>query len=393
MNPIKTLFLIGTLDPAPAVPGRTAGGAERLTRDICLSIDKNRISPVVLTQFSPGAVGAELDGAGIPWFVREKKSRIPFAYWAFLRKLIMREKIDAVISMNQGPNLHNVIVTPTIRGVGCVMSVAGVSLPNRIYQTEGRLSKRAHILIFPSEYSKKSNSSRYSITEEHKRVIPNGCNTSQFGYVPFERRIETRKRLELPEDSFILYTPSRIHYKKGQDVMAEAMSMIPDALLSRKVLWLNTGLVQDEEVASRMRHFAAKVPAHINFSPPVSNSADYIAAADAVAIPSRDESFSLVALEAASVGRVFLGTDCGEIPAIAKGTGSIVVAKNSAKSLSEGILRLLSIPGEELAMLGENAAKFVREHYSIESAAEKYADVIEEAVAIAGRRKGSDARI
>lgn len=350
-----------------------------MTRELCLNIDRNRISPVVLTQHHPGQVAAELKEADIPWHIRRKKSKIPFKYWAFLRQFILREKIDAVISMNQGPNLHNVIVTPTIPGVACLMRVAGVSLPNRVYHTEGRLSKRANILIFPSDYSAQSNAGKYSIPGERIRVIPNGCNTGRFKYVPYSERRNVRKKIGLPQDAFILYTPSRVHYKKGQDIMAEAMARIPDALREKNVIWINSGLVQDSEVASRTEMFAGSIPDHIKMLPPVSNSAEYIAASDAVAIPSRDESFSLVALEAAACGRIFAGTDCGAIPAVAEGTGSVVVKKNCATSLAKGILKLISFTPSELQAVGERAAKFIREKYSINACAGKYADAIEEA--------------
>ncbi len=350
-----------------------------MTRELCLNIDRNRISPVVLTQFHPGEVAAELKSAGIPWHVRRKKTKIPFLYWDFLRRFILREKIDAVISMNQGPNLHNVIVTPTIPGVGCVMRVAGVNLPSRIYNTEGRQSRRANILIFPSEYSAESNGGKYSIPAERIRVIPNGCNTDRFKYVPYSERHAVRHKIGLPKDAFILYTPSRVHYKKGQDIMAEAMAKIPGALKDKNVIWINSGLVQDAEVANRAEVFASSIPDHIKMLPPVANSAEYIAASDAVAIPSRDESFSLVALESAACGRIFAGTECGAIPAVAEGTGSIVVRKNCAKSLAEGLLKLLSLPPDALKSAGHRAAKFIREKYSINACAAKYADAIEEA--------------
>ncbi len=317
MTPIRTLFLISSIDPAPPEGGKTAGGAERLTRDVCLNIDRSRIEPVLLLHYPPSGVGPELSSAGIEWHVAHRHAHNPFPFWMKLKTLIRREKIRAVVSMNQGPNFDNLAVTPFVRGTGCVISVSGVHMPERIYRTEGKISGRAHILVFPSEYSRENNAPRYAIADRRIRVIPNGCDTKRFSYAPYAQRKGNRRRLGLPEDAFILYTPSRIHRKKGQDVMAEAMTIIGEYLHQKNAVWVNTGLTQHADIFEKLSAFSSLIPGRIITLPPVSNAAEYMAAADAVAIPSRDESFSLVALEASSCGRIFVGTNCGAIPEIA----------------------------------------------------------------------------
>ncbi len=144
MTPIRTLFLISSIDPAPPEGGKTAGGAERLTRDVCLNIDRSRIEPVLLLHYPPSGVGPELSSAGIEWHVAHRHAHNPFPFWMKLKTLIRREKIRAVVSMNQGPNFDNLAVTPFVRGTGCVISVSGVHMPERIYRTEGKISGREH---------------------------------------------------------------------------------------------------------------------------------------------------------------------------------------------------------------------------------------------------------
>jgi D-inositol-3-phosphate glycosyltransferase len=74
----------------------------------------------------------------------------------------------------------------------------------------------------------------------------------------------------------------------------------------------------------------------------------YYAACDALVIPSRYESFGIVALEAAACGRPVIATQVGGLPyAVSPGKTSLMVLENDPTSLVHAIRRILT--DEELA--------------------------------------------
>jgi glycosyltransferase involved in cell wall biosynthesis len=376
-EPLRTLLVVPSIDPLGTL---SAGGAERMTRNLCLAFERSRITPLLLTYVPHEGLAAELEAAGVRSFVLAKRARLDLRLLWRLRRLILGERIDAVLSMYQTVNLYNLLATPTVRGVACLIRVARVGLPRRILQTEGRLSHRADFLLFNSQAAARALEGKYSIPSERYRIIANGCDSQRFAFVPHKLRAEYRNALDLPADAFVLYTPNRIHANKGQDLLANALAGIPELLAQRNVVWVNTGVEQDKELARAIRATCAPLGDRVRLLPPTDEPEAWIAASDAVVIPSRTESFPNALLEAASVGRPSLVTACGAARQVAPELDALLVDPDSIEALTDGLRALLDLPAAELAARGASAAEVVRGRYSVATAASRYADVIEEAV-------------
>jgi len=135
-------------------------------------------------------------------------------------------------------------------------------------------------------------------------------------FAPGERS-GARNALGLPLDTPVLLFVGRIQPLKGPDVAVRALAQLgrPDAILlvvggasgtegnaeERKL----RQLVQELGLAAQVR-FVAPQPHHI--------LSTYYRAADAVVVPSRSESFGLVALEASACG----------VPVVASGVGGLL---------------------------------------------------------------------
>jgi D-inositol-3-phosphate glycosyltransferase len=126
-----------------------------------------------------------------------------------------------------------------------------------------------------------------------------------------------RRALDLPIGSPVLLFVGRIQPLKGPDVAVRALAELrrPDALLlivggasglegDHEVDRLQT-LIDDLGIADQVR-FVAPQPHHI--------LSTYYRAADVVVVPSRSESFGLVALEASACG----------VPVVASGVGGLL---------------------------------------------------------------------
>lgn len=126
-----------------------------------------------------------------------------------------------------------------------------------------------------------------------------------------------RRALELPEDVPVLLFVGRIQPLKGPDVAVQALAALgrPDALL------LVVGGASGPEGEAEMAHLhrlaaGLGVSGQVRFAPPQPHHilSTYYRAADAVVVPSRSESFGLVALEASACG----------VPVVASGVGGLL---------------------------------------------------------------------
>ena len=135
-------------------------------------------------------------------------------------------------------------------------------------------------------------------------------------FAPGDRR-GARKALDLPYDAPVLLFVGRIQPLKSPDIAVRALAELqrPDALLL--VVGGASGAEGDHEVT----HLRALVHElglgdQVRFVPPQPHHilSSYYRAADVVVVPSRSESFGLVALEAAACG----------VPVVAAGVGGLL---------------------------------------------------------------------
>jgi D-inositol-3-phosphate glycosyltransferase len=135
-------------------------------------------------------------------------------------------------------------------------------------------------------------------------------------FAPGDRR-GARRALDLPHDAPVLLFVGRIQPLKGPDVAIRALAEMakPDALLL--VVGGASGTEGDAEMAALQRLIdELDVRRQVRFVPPQPHHilSTYYRAADAVLVPSRSESFGLVALEASACG----------IPVVASAVGGLL---------------------------------------------------------------------
>lgn len=380
--PLKTLVFVPSVDQTGEIG---AGGAERMARNLCLAFDRSRIIPSLLTLKDAGAVGEELRSYGVHTHLLRKKGKIDGGFWQAFRELIETGEFDAVLSMLQGANFHNLVVTPRSGRAACVIRIARVNVPWKIAAIEGPLSKRADLLIVNASETARKISGKYWIPKSRVAVIPNGCDEERFKYVSPELRREYRLKLGLPEDGFLVYSASRIHADKGLDIFAEALSSLP-AEFRREIVWVNTGSVQSEGLKEKIESITKSAGVSASLLPPVPSTENFIAASDAVVIPSRTEAFPNVLIEAGCIGRRVIATRTGEVPKVAGEIGGVSLCEPKAQDLAKAVRELCesrtSFGGAESKKISENTTG----RYGIKAVAKIYAEAIERACAKKARR-------
>jgi D-inositol-3-phosphate glycosyltransferase len=202
----------------------------------------------------------------------------------------------------------------------------------------------------------------YRADPEHVRIVPPGVDHELFAP---RSRAEARERLHLAGLRLALYV-GRLQPHKGPDVavrtMAEAVARDPDAArdLVLAIVGGPSGSTQGAELARILELAGALgVSERVMLFPPQPQPwlADFYAAADVVLVPSRSESFGLVALEAQAVGTPVIAAAVGGLRyVVADGRTGYLVEGHDPADHARRLLELLRDPSLA-AELGREAAR------------------------------------
>ncbi|OYT70374.1 MAG: hypothetical protein CFK52_11200 [Chloracidobacterium sp. CP2_5A] len=141
-------------------------------------------------------------------------------------------------------------------------------------------------------------------------VIPNWVDAERFRLPPGVDRQSCRQRFGLPEGAFVVGCLNRLEANKGQATLLSALEAA-QGLAPRLHLALAGSADTDYLDKLRRQADAAGLTAQVSFLGFVEDAPGFLAACDAVAIPSLDEAFSLGALEAWAAGAPVAVSDAG----------------------------------------------------------------------------------
>ncbi|MFI8826838.1 D-inositol-3-phosphate glycosyltransferase [Streptomyces sp. NPDC053431] len=226
--------------------------------------------------------------------------------------------------------------------------------------------------------------SLYGADAARTEVVRPGVDLRTFG--TGDGRAAARARLGLPADAFVPLYAGRIQPLKGPDVLvravAELLRMAPDlrGRLLVPVVGGHSGASR-EGVVGRL---AAELGVDdvLRACPPVPQErlADWYRAADVLVVPSRSESFGLVALEAQACGTPVLAAAVGGLPtAVWDGVSGLLVPGHDPVEYARRLLWLARHPEARVSM-GEAAVRHAR-GMSWRVSAARTVDVYEDALA------------
>ncbi|SNC73641.1 D-inositol-3-phosphate glycosyltransferase [Kytococcus aerolatus] len=166
---------------------------------------------------------------------------------------------------------------------------------------------------------------------ERVTVIPPGVDTDTFRPLEPTRREavreEVRGSLGLGPDALLVVQAGRWQEVKGQDVLvAAAEALAARAAAPVHVLFVGgpSGASGSDWLPARIVTSPARDRLHTRGAVPPAELAEILAAADVVAVPSRTESFGLVAAEALAVGAPVVAAHVGGLPRALDGAGLLV---------------------------------------------------------------------
>jgi D-inositol-3-phosphate glycosyltransferase len=183
-------------------------------------------------------------------------------------------------------------------------------------------------------------------------------------FAPGEKR-GARHALRLPNDVPVMLFVGRIQPLKGLDVAVETLARLTD----RRARLVVVGGASGDDGESEFGRIRSLIESHnlvdrVDFVPPQAHHilSTYYRAADVVIVPSRSESFGLVALEAAACG----------VPVVASGVGGLItivddgvtghlVADRNPEVFATHVDRILANP-IDAAVMGARAAEKARRY-------------------------------
>lgn len=173
----------------------------------------------------------------------------------------------------------------------------------------------------------------YGADPERVVTVPPGVDLEHFR--PTAGGMQAaRSRLGVSPEALLLLFVGRLQPLKAPDVLLRAAAELPEHLREQTVVAVvggPSGNGHDEPTT--LRALAGSLGLHARFEPPVDRGRlrDWYLAADVVAVPSHNESFGLVALEAQACGTPVVATDVGGLrTTVAHGRSGLLVPGHDA---------------------------------------------------------------
>lgn len=243
---------------------------------------------------------------------------------------------------------------------------------------EEQVVRAADLLVANTDIEAKQLMNLYDADPSRVEVIHPGVDLDVFR--PMDRA-EARRGLGLPVDAAVLMFAGRIQPLKAPDVLLRAVSVLLDqdpSLRSRLVVPVvggpsGSGLEHPESLAQLSDELG--LDGVVRFVPPVGQDelARWCAASTAVAVPSYNESFGLVAAEAQATGTPVVAAAVGGLTTVVSdGHSGLLVDGHDPRDWAAALRRLIDDPDLN-ARLGRGALAHARD-FSWERTAERTLD-------------------
>lgn len=226
--------------------------------------------------------------------------------------------------------------------------------------TEERAIRAADRILALTEAEKSSLVELYGVSAAKVDVIPGGVDTGVFR--PLERQ-SAKRHLGLPPDAATVLYVGRIEPLKGLDILVKALALPELQDVHCLVVGGNAG---DDSGITELRELARRSGAdgRVSFLGPVEHEELpwYYGAADVTVVPSRYESFGLVALESLACVTPVVASAVGGLPTIVQhGENGRLVSRFDPAAFAREVALLLR--NEPLrALMGEHAVETARKY-------------------------------
>ena len=298
---------------------------------------------------APGAVdGLDFDVDYLPHAALPGVTR-PLNGWLCgraIRTPMARFKPDVVLAYWLYPDAYGAMLAARSAGLPLVAGARGSDIRVRDaiskYLT-GKVVRRAHRLLMVSEDLGRLAVQNYGADASRVSVIPNGCDSATFH---LGDRAAARHSLGVSPDAEVILYVGRLVPEKGLRELLEAMQLLAAKRPHMQLAMIGSGPMQDElrsQTAgdSRVRLTGALSPEAV---------AQWMVAANVIALPSYSEGHPNVLVEALACGRPVVATAVGGIPEVVDAACGVLIPSRDSAALAAGLTQVLDRDWDEAAL-------------------------------------------
>lgn len=192
-------------------------------------------------------------------------------------------------------------------------------------------------------------------------------------------RCEILRSLDFGEDGSLIVGCGSVHWNKGPDLFLQVARIVCRERGDACFAWVGSiAQHQRDEFEHDLCHLG--LSDRVQFTGPLPDAADYVAACDVFALTSREDSFPLVCLEAAAFGKpIVCFANAGGMPEFVEDDCGFVVPYIDVGAMAERILYLLDSTACRRKM-GQAALRKVTERHDVSIAAPRIMGVIERTI-------------
>jgi glycosyltransferase involved in cell wall biosynthesis len=363
------------------ISGLKVGGAEMMLLRLINNARGGEFKHQVVSLSFAGEMRERFEEAGIELIVFDFK-KSPIISFFQLHSLIRRVKPDIVQTWLYHSDLIGGLAARLAGSCGIVWNLRSTTIP------QGPLSSAFWIVrlcgffshIIPDRIICCANSAKdahIKLRYSHRKitVIPNGYDFSVFER-HLDSRVVARRELGFEDGVMVIGVVGRFDPLKDFHNFVTAASYIDNKYENFKFLmvgrgneWSNTTLRGWIERSGLIKSFYL-AGQHTDVS-------YLLSAMDIFCLPSVNEAFPNVLVEAMAMGLPCVVTRSGDAADIL-GVNDFVVPVKNAKLLSEALIRMCNLKLKERRRLGESGARKVRADYQIDNIKLKYEQVYAE---------------
>ena len=192
--------------------------------------------------------------------------------------------------------------------------------------------KRASLVVTKSE-SLRERAIQMGIDPEKVRTVRNGCDSSVFH---LGDRTAARAQLGVDGQAELVLFVGRLEENKGIEELFEAFTSLAIRRPNMRLVYVGDGL-GEQQLRSKAKHLGLEDRICLVGSCSSLKVAQWLAAANVLALPSYSEGFPNVVVEALSCGRPVIATAVGGIPELIDETSGILIAPRDWRALAAAI--------------------------------------------------------
>ena len=193
---------------------------------------------------------------------------------------------------------------------------------------------------------------------------------------PVEGGAVLRRRLGIPPDAVVVGAAGTQEWRKGTDLFLQLAVALERRRPGRThLVWIGAGPAALERAQIRRDLHAAGLAARVHFPGEQERPADWYDLFDLLILPSREDPFPLVCLEAGLVGLPVVAFDCGGMTELLDGENGVVVPPLDVEAMADVVADLVDAPERRVA-LGRRLGADVRARHIADAVAPGLHDLL-----------------